>query len=83
VRPDIELSAHWIWASSFTGTDEVWCRIKTGNHDYDDGMYPQATNGASDGQIHVGADDKVTVYVNGENVGDTTLPGPSGAFKRP
>jgi hypothetical protein len=29
-----------------SGTDEVWCRIVTGSHDYDDGMYPQMTNGA-------------------------------------
>ena len=73
VRSDIQLNAHWIWAESFTGTDEVWCRIVTGSHDYDDGMYPQATNGASDGQIHIGADDMTTVYVNGDQVGSTTL----------
>ena len=35
------------------------------------GLYPQATNGASDGQIHVGADDMTTVFVNGDRVGET------------
>ena len=56
-----------------SGTDEVWCRIVTGSHDYDDGMYSQATNPSDGGQIHVGADDLVTVYVNGKQVGQSTI----------
>lgn len=38
VRPDIGTNAHWIWASSFTSTDEVWCRCTSGGHAYDDGL---------------------------------------------
>ena len=52
-RPDIALDAHWIWTSSFTTTDEVWCRCTSGGHDYDDGLYG---NGASDGQVHIGCE---------------------------
>ena len=74
VRPDIDMTAHWIWAKDLLATDEVWCRITTGEHPYDDGMYavgdPQAGN---DGQIHIGADDMATIYVNGDEIAQTTI----------
>eukprot|EP01052_Picozoa_sp_SAG31_P052960 SAG31_NODE_13336_length_876_cov_1.021879_1_plen_104_part_10 len=66
MRPDIPANAHWIWASSLMNTDEVWCRIATGSHAYDDGLYQ---DGASDGQVHVCADDATTIYVNGNRIG--------------
>ena len=72
VRPGIDLTSHWIWAHDLLGTDEVWCRITTGSHDYDDGMYA-ATEGHDNGQMHVGADDSAIIYVNGERIGDTSV----------
>jgi hypothetical protein len=26
VRSDIDMTAHWLWAEDFSGTDECWCR---------------------------------------------------------
>jgi len=73
VRPGIEMGAHWIWAENLLGTDEVWCRIVTGSHDYDDGMYASVREGGhNNGQIHIGADDMATIYVNGDQIGETT-----------
>ena len=56
------MNAHWIWAHNLQGTDEVWCRITTGNHPYDDGMFAM-TEGFNDGQLHIGADDSATIYI--------------------
>ena len=56
------MDAHWIWAHNLQGTDEVWCRITTGNHPYDDGMFAM-TEGFNDGQLHIGADDSATIYI--------------------
>jgi len=56
------MNAHWIWAHNLQGTDEVWCRITTGNHPYDDGMFAM-TEGFNNGQLHTGADDSATIYI--------------------
>ena len=62
VRPGISMDAHWIWAHDLLGTDEVWCRITSGSHEYDDGMYANI-EGHDNGQLHVGADDSATIYI--------------------
>ena len=59
VRPGISMQSHWVWAHDLLGTDEVWCRITSGSHDYDDGMYANI-EGHDNGQIHVGADDSAS-----------------------
>ena len=71
VRPGISMASHWIWAHDLLGTDEAWCRITSGSHDYDDGMYANV-EGHDSGQIHVGADDSAILYVNGDRVDETS-----------
>jgi hypothetical protein len=70
VREGIPLEASWIWAESIMDTQAAWCRIRTGGHDYDDGLYSHP--GWDDGQVHLTADDNARIYVNGEQIGETT-----------
>ena len=62
---EVEMSARWIWASNLRDTDEAFCRCVEGHND----------NGLTydgDGQFHIRVDDTSTLYVNGQNVGETT-----------
>ena len=55
-----------------TLTDLFRTGITTGNHEYDDGMYANV-EGHDNGQLHIGADDSATIYINGEEIGQTTV----------
>jgi hypothetical protein len=57
----------WIWTADFQGTDEVWCRYDA-NYD---GAHVQAANGLGNGgwgQGHICADDSFTLFINGEQI---------------
>lgn len=61
---EVDMSARWIWASNLQDTDEAYCRCTEGHPD----------NGLTydgDGQFHIRVDDTSTLYVNGQNVGET------------
>ena len=48
-------------------TNEVFCRCTEGH------PQPPGLTTAGDGQFHIRVDDQSTLYVNGENVGETTV----------
>ena len=62
--PEIEHSARWIWATNLQDTDEVYCRCVEGHPD-------NGLTNDGDGQFHIRVDDTSTLYVNGQNVGET------------
>ena len=66
--PDIAAEARWIWAADMFGTDEAFCRCKE---------HQLPTTAGSDltghGEVHICVDDQSIVYVNGENIGETTV----------
>ena len=64
VTEGIDLGARWIWAPDLQGTDQAFCRCTEGH----------LSNGDAQGrgQFHIRVDDTSTLYVNGQNVGETT-----------
>ena len=61
----VEESARWIWAQDQFGADEAYCRCVEGH---------QAATGSlldGHGQFHIRVDDTSTLYVNGQQVGET------------
>jgi hypothetical protein len=64
VTEGIDLGARWIWAPDLQGTDRAFCRCTEGH----------LSNGDATGrgQFHIRVDDTSTLYVNGQNIGETT-----------
>eukprot|EP01051_Picozoa_sp_SAG22_P009513 SAG22_NODE_798_length_7130_cov_4.576732_5_plen_489_part_00 len=65
-NPDLPDEARWIWGKDMFDTNEVFCRCQEGR------TAPVGLTTAGDGQFHIRVDDQSTLYVNGENIGETT-----------